>query len=387
MGYDLVVIGAGIHGAAVAQAAAAAGYRTLVLEQYDQPASASSSKSSKLVHGGLRYLESGQISLVRECLLERRRLLKNAPHLVHLTPFHIPIYKDTQRRPWKIRLGLGLYTLLGGKAFKQVAESEWCELDGLRTDSLDTVLRYYDGQTDDAKLTRAVLSSAQSLGAKVRFECTFERATCSHQQCSVFYREQGVGEEIHTRVLVNASGPWVNSVLNRIEPAPGALAMDLVQGTHLVIPGKLQRGMYYLEAPQDQRAVFAMPWRDNILLGTTESLFSGDPSTVQPREEEIRYLLDVYNHYFENALELSQVIDAFAGLRVLPRSEDAAFKRSRDTLLHIDEANCPRVLSIYGGKLTSHRATAEQVIRRLRPLLPERRKLADTRSLALPAIS
>jgi len=163
--------------------------------------------------------------------------------------------------------------------------------------------------------------------------------------------------------------------------------MDLVQGTHLVIPGKLQRGMYYLEAPQDQRAVFAMPWRDNILLGTTESLFSGDPSTVQPREEEIRYLLDVYNHYFENALELSQVIDAFAGLRVLPRSEDAAFKRSRDTLLHIDEANCPRVLSIYGGKLTSHRATAEQVIRRLRPLLPERRKLADTRSLALPAIS
>ena len=385
MTYDLVVIGAGIHGAGVAQAAAAAGYRTLVLEQYDQPASASSSKSSKLVHGGLRYLESGQISLVRECLRERRRLLKNAPHLVHLTPFHIPVYKDTQRRPWKIRLGLSLYTLLGGKTFKQLPKSEWHELDGLRTDGLDTVLRYYDGQTDDVELTRAVLSSAQSLGAEVRFECTFECAACSHRHCSVFYREQGADKEIHTRALVNASGPWVNSVLNRVEPAPETLAIDLVQGTHLVIPGKLQQGMYYLEAPQDQRAVFAMPWRDNILLGTTESLFSGDPSTVQPREDEIRYLLAVYNHYFENTLDRSQVIAAFAGLRVLPRSEDAAFHRSRDTLLHIDTANCPRVLSIYGGKLTSHRATAEQVIGRLRPLLPERKQLADTRTLPLPA--
>jgi len=385
MKYDLVIIGAGIHGAAVAQAAAAAGYRTLVLEQYDRAAAATSSKSSKLVHGGLRYLESGQIKLVRECLLERRRLLKNAPHLVHLTPFHIPIYKDTQRRRWQIRLGLSLYTLLGGKTFKQVAKAEWCELDGLRNDKLQAVLRYYDGQTDDVKLTRAVLSSAQSLGAEFRFECSFERAACGHRQCSVFYREQGIDREIRSRALVNAGGPWVNSVLARIDPMPEKLAIDLVQGTHLVIPGKLQQGMYYLEAPQDQRAIFAMPWGNRILLGTTESLFNGDPSQVQPLESEIRYLLAVYNHYFDNTLERAQVIDAFAGVRVLPKSEDAAFKRSRDTLLHIDEANCPRVLSIYGGKLTSHRATAEQVIRRLSALLPAREKRADTRTLALPA--
>ncbi|MEN8762233.1 MAG: FAD-dependent oxidoreductase, partial [Thiogranum sp.] len=212
-------------------------------------------------------------------------------------------------------------------------------------------------------------------------------AACSHRRCSVFYLQQGVSREISSRVLVNASGPWVNSVLNRVEPAPETLAIDLVQGTHLVIPGKLRQGMYYLEAPQDQRAVFAMPWQGNILLGTTESLYSGDPCAVQPQEKEIDYLLTVYNHYFKNTLERSQVIAAFAGLRVLPRSEDAAFHRSRDTLLHIDELNCPRVLSIYGGKLTSHRATAEQVMRRLKPLLPERRKVADTRSLALPVIS
>ena len=386
MQYDVLVIGAGIHGAAVAQTAAAAGYRTLVLEQYDQAALATSSKSSKLVHGGLRYLESGQISLVRECLNERRRLLTNAPHLVHLTPFHIPIYTDTQRRPWKIRLGLSLYTLLGGKAFKRVAKSEWRTLDGLRTDGLETVLRYYDGQTDDVRLTQAVLSSASSLGAEVRFECSFERALCNQQQCKILYRSQGGKQEVTTRVLVNASGPWVNAVLERVEPTPATLAIDLVQGTHLVIPGKLRRGMYYLEAPQDQRAIFAMPWQDNILLGTTESLFTGDPSAVQPLDTEIRYLLAVYNHYFRNTVEPSQLIEAFAGVRVLPKSEDAVFRRSRDTLLHIDAANCPRVLSIYGGKLTSHRATAEQVIRRLKPLLPARKRLADTRSLALPVI-
>jgi glycerol-3-phosphate dehydrogenase len=384
MAYDLIVIGAGIHGAAVAQAAAAAGYhRTLVLEQYSEAASATSSKSSKLVHGGLRYLESGQIGLVRECLRERKYLLRNAPELVKLTPFHIPIYEDTRRRPWKVRLGLSLYALLGGKGFRRVFASDWAALDGLRTNGLNTVLRYYDAQTDDARLTRAVLASAQNLGAEVQFECVVERVVCEPEHCRVFYRERNSIREIAARSLVNASGPWVNSVLDHVEPAPQKLAIDLVQGAHLLIPGKLQRGMYYLEAPQDQRAIFAMPWQDGILLGTTESPFSGDPASVQPTEKEILYLLDVYNHYFRRTVERSQVIGAFAGLRVLPKGEGAAFSRSRDTLLHIDASNCPRLLSIYGGKLTAHRATAEQVIRRLTPLLPKRRKLADTRSLSL----
>ena len=384
MEYDVVVIGAGIHGAGVTQAAAAAGYRTLLLEQYDQPATGTSSKSSKLIHGGLRYLESGQIGLVRECLVERKRLLTNAPQLVRLTPFHIPVYQNTRRRPWQIRLGLSLYALLGGKGFQQVARSVWSDLDGLRTDKLDAVFRYYDAQTDDAQLTQAVLASAASLGADISYQCRVERAVCEHQQCTVFYRGKNGGGEIKTRALVNAAGPWVNTVLDRIEPVTRALAIDLVQGTHLVIPGTLQQGMYYLEAPQDGRAVFAMPWKENILLGTTESLFTGNPEDVQPLEQEISYLLEVYNRYFEQTLDSSQVIEAFAGLRVLPKQKDAAFHRSRDTLLHMDADTCPRVLSIYGGKLTSYRATAEKVIRKLTPLLPARKKLADTRILRLP---
>jgi len=384
MDYDIVVIGAGIHGAGVAQAAAAAGYRTLLLEQYDRPATGTSSKSSKLIHGGLRYLESGQLGLVRECLVERQRLLTNAPHLVRLTPFHIPVYENTRRRPWQIRLGLSLYALLGGKGFQQVPRSAWSDLDGLRTDALDAVFRYYDAQTDDAQLTQSVLASAASLGAEVRYRCNFERAICEHEHCTVFYREEDGGAEIRTRALVNATGPWINTILGRIEPATRPLTVELVQGTHLVIPGTLQQGMYYLEAPQDRRAVFAMPWKDNTLLGTTESLFTGKPEDVQPLEKEISYLLDVYNHYFQTTLVPSNVIETFAGLRVLPKGTGKTFHRSRDTLLHRDAVTCLRVLSIYGGKLTSYRATAEKVIRQLAPLLPTRKKQADTRTLHLP---
>ncbi|MFQ5642498.1 MAG: glycerol-3-phosphate dehydrogenase/oxidase [Thiogranum sp.] len=384
MDYDVVVIGAGIHGAGVAQAAAAAGYRILLLEQYAQPAAGSSSRSSKLIHGGLRYLENGQIGLVRECLRERRRLLDIAPHLVRLTPFHIPVYRDTRRRPWQIRLGLSLYALLGGKGFQQVPAAAWPDLDGLRTDTLDSVFRYYDAQTDDAQLTRSVLASATSLGADIRYRCSVERVVCEHEQCTVFYRGTGERGEVRTRVLVNAAGPWVNSVLERMEPVPGPPAIDLVQGAHLVIPGTLRQGMYYLEAPQDGRAVFVMPWKDNILLGTTESLFTGKPEDVRVLEREISYLLEVYNHYFAKTLDASQLIETFAGLRVLPKTENTVFHRSRDTLLHQDRDRCRRVLSIYGGKLTSYRATAEKVIQKLAPLLPPQKKPADTRTLPLP---
>ncbi len=385
MDCEVLIVGAGIHGAAVAQAAAAAGYRTLLLEQYAQPAQGTSSKSSKLIHGGLRYLESGQFRLVRECLVERARLLHNAPHLVELKPFFIPVYADTHRQAWQIRTGLGLYALLGGKRFATLPRAQWGRLDGLRTAGLQTVFRYYDAQTDDAALTRAVCASAVSLGAEIRYRHTFVQARCDSHGCRVRYRYQGDTGELDTAVLVNAAGAWVNGLLQHVEPAPARLDVDMVQGTHIVIPGSLRQGLYYLEAPGDRRAVFATPWQGNIMIGTTESLFRGDPAHVHPLQQEIDYLLAVRNHYFEQRADASDIIEAFAGLRILPRSEGSAFHRSRDTLLHLDHARCPRVLSIYGGKLTSHRVTAERVIARIRPLLPRRSARADTRTLLLPA--
>jgi glycerol-3-phosphate dehydrogenase len=384
MDCEVLIVGAGIHGAAVAQAAAAAGYRTLLLEQYAQPAQGTSSKSSKLIHGGLRYLESGQFRLVRECLVERARLLHNAPHLVELKPFCIPVYADTQRRAWQIRAGLGLYALLGGKRFATLPRAQWARLDGLRTAGLQTVFRYYDAQTDDAALTRAVCASAVSLGAEIRYRHSFAQARCDKHGCRVRYRSQDNSGELHTAVLVNAAGAWVNELLQHVEPAPTRLDIDMVQGTHIVIPGRLQQGIYYMEAPGDRRAIFAMPWQGNTMIGTTELQFRGDPAEVCPLQAEIDYLLAVRNHYFEPRADTSEVIEAFAGLRILPHSEGSAFHRSRDTQLHVDRARCPRVLSIYGGKLTSHRMTAERVIARIRPLLPRRTARADTRTLRLP---
>ncbi len=383
MDYDVTVIGAGIHGAGVAQAAAAAGHRVLVLEQYDRPARGSSSRSSKLIHGGLRYLENGQLRLVHECLRERALLVQNAPHLVRLLPFCIPVYPDTRRRPWKIGLGLWLYRLLGGGPFRRHGAAARELLNGLRGDTLEALFCYQDAQTDDARLTGAVLASAQQLGAEVRLGARFVSAQLGKEGCTLVFRSGDAESRLTTRVLVNAAGPWANEVLGGITPVQPPTPVELIQGTHIQVPGRLQR-VYYLEAPQDGRAVFVMPWRDATLIGTTETAYRGDPAAVQPLEREIDYLLAVHNHYFERRLGRGDVQDAFAGLRVLPAGDGHAFSRPRETLLVTDRRRQPRLVSLYGGKLTAYRATAEALMRKLRPSLPRRTPVADTRRLALP---
>lgn len=384
--YDIIVIGAGIQGAAVAQAAAAAGYSVRVLEQYDRPAVGTSSRSSKLIHGGLRYLETGQFSLVRECLVERKLLIKNAPHLVTLKSFHIPVYKHTTRSQWIIMAGLILYSLFSFKGFRRIPKSEWHQLDGLRTDDLKAVFSYFDGQTNDAKLTQAVLLSAQSLGADIQYQAAFQSCAIEGDGCEVHYRQGEEEMSVKAKCMVNAAGPWVGQVAAKINLPPPQPEVDLVQGTHIEIPGKVEKGMYYLEAPQDQRAVFVMPWEDHLLVGTTEKQYLGDPAKVKPLDAEKDYLLAVYNHYFERSIGRDDIINSFAGLRILPRSKSKAFSRPRDTVFICDDDNKPRVISLYGGKLTAHRATAQDVLKHLLPGLPAREAVADTRDLRLPDV-
>ena len=383
--YDLVIVGAGIHGAGIAQAAAAAGHRVLVLEQRGV-AAGTSSRSSKLIHGGLRYLEQYDLRLVRECLRERELLLRLAPQLVHLTPFYIPVYRHTRRRPWQIRAGLSLYALLGGlqshARFQQLPQAEWSRLEGLRSTGLQAVFRYFDAQTDDAQLTRAVMRSAGMLGTELCIPATFLGAETQGDACGVKFSHNGSTREVRTRVLVNAAGPWVRQVAACIRPVVSEPLIDLVQGTHLVLDQALVRNIYYVEAPQDGRAVFIMPWYERTLVGTTETLFTGaDPGSVQPLAEEQRYLLDVVHAYFPDA-PLS-VHAAFAGLRVLPRDVGRAFRRSREILFVTDRPQQPRVLGVYGGKLTSYRTDAERTLRRLHASLPSRKPVADTRTLPL----
>ncbi|HGG59211.1 MAG TPA: glycerol-3-phosphate dehydrogenase/oxidase [Gammaproteobacteria bacterium] len=381
--YDVVVIGAGIQGAAVAQAAAAGGYRTLVIEQYPEPARGTSSRSSKLIHGGLRYLETGQFSLVRECLRERRILLRNAPGLVKMQPFYLPVYRHTRRPAWKIAVGLSIYTLFSLRPFHWIGRWRWSELDGLVTEGLKTVFRYDDAQTDDARLTAAVLQSAESLGAEIRYNASFHAASETEGACRVEIETARGSVHLSTHALVNAAGPWVVEVASRISPMSGQPAVDLVRGTHIEIARPLRGGIYYVEAA-DGRAVFVMPWQGHTLIGTTETPYRGDPAAVKPLESEIDYLLAVYNRYFRAELTRGDVINAFAGLRVLPRSDgQSAFSRPRDTLIVGNRSGKARIVSLYGGKLTAHRATAEEVIERLKPVLPKRQVVADTRKLRL----
>jgi glycerol-3-phosphate dehydrogenase len=381
---DVLVVGGGINGCGVAQAAAAAGYSVALLEKKEL-AAGTSGRSSKLVHGGLRYLEGGHLRLVYESLRERRQLLRLAPDLVRPVPFYIPVYDDTARPAWIIAAGLALYALLAGitplARFSIVPRRRWAELDGLRLDGLKAVFRYWDAQTDDAALTRAVWRSAESFGAKSICPATLVAVQSAEQGVEIRYRQADGEHQLTAGMLVNAAGPWVNEILKLVSPAPRRLPIELVQGTHIVLPGHLERGVYYTEA-MDRRAVFVMPWQDKTLVGTTETMVDGT-ADMGPRAEEIEYLLAVYRRYFPDGD--ATVLSSFAGLRVLPAGEGPAFGRSREVVLHVDEDVAPRVLTIYGGKLTGYRATSDKVLRYLSRMLGERNGGISTSDLPLTA--
>lgn len=389
---DVLVIGSGIHGAGVAQAACAAGYNVLVLEK-NGIAAGTSSKSSKLVHGGLRYLESAQFSLVRKSLKERAILCRIAPGLVKLRPFYIPIYKTTTRRPWQIRIGLSLYAILGGlrkeNIFKVIRRKKVKNLDELEQTDLQKVYQYNDGQTNDVKLTEAVMNSAKSLGTDFICPATVISILKNNSGFNVIYKHHDKEIHVQTKVVINATGPWVNEVHKIIKSDMDSdkvktIEIDLVQGTHIIIdaPAPAPSGVYYLEAC-DKRAVFVMPYQYNgeikTMIGTTEKLFTGRADDVEASAEEIKYLLDVYKSYFPKQQGIS-VIHQFAGLRVLPKDDGSMFSRPRDTILHWA---LPGILTLYGGKLTAYRSTSELVVKKIKPRLEKRHRIAFTEQLHL----
>lgn len=376
--YDLVVIGAGIHGAGVAQAAAARGLSVLVLERREAAGMETSRASSKLIHGGLRYLETAQFRLVYECLREQRYLLRNAPHLVKRSDFYIPVYRGSRRHAWWIYLGLCCYQILAGgplKGIGRIPAERWESL-GMKREGLTAVFRYKDAQTDDQALTRAVLASAISMGAEVRFNTGMTQLGYN----SGYTLTLGDGSVVQSRSLVNAAGPWANEV--------AALCglplqeLDWVQGTHIVLRQPAFPGCFYIEAPQDGRAVFVLPWRGFTMVGTTEVIL--DQPQAKPTPAEIDYLLAVYNHYFpEHQRTVEDVTEVFAGVRVLPKDLRQPNRRSRETLFAT--ANGGSYIAIYGGKLTSYRATADKVLQMLTPVLGEGdRPGISTTELALP---
>jgi glycerol-3-phosphate dehydrogenase len=247
------------------------------------------------------------------------------------------------------------------------------------------VFRYTDARTDDAALTRAVMRSAQSLGAELCCPAEFIAAELTGQGVDVHFSADGVERTCHARVLINASGPWANTVLDRVSPAQIAVPVELVQGTHIEVSGSMGDDFYYVESPRDGRAVFVMPRDGRIVIGTTEKRYCRNPDHVVPLPGEEGYLLRVAAYYFPAfaGLRRQDLLASWAGLRVLPGGEGHAFHRSRETVLHTDRHSKPQVLTVYGGKLTSYRATAEKVAERIRESLPQRKPIALTSELPL----
>jgi len=377
--YDVVIVGGGIQGCAVAQAAQASGFTTLLLEKQDW-AWATSSRSSKLIHGGLRYLQTGQFQLVRECLAEREWMLQAAPHLVKQNWFYIPLYKGSHYPPWQVHVGLFLYYWLTGMKphgrYRRVPKKEWNKLYGLKTENLRAVFAYQDAQADDRALTVAVKCSAERYGATCLTQASFLSAEKQNEGYAVTFEYGDRVETVSTQLLVNASGPWVNHVLQRVSPALNQVAIDLVQGTHIVIEERISDQCFYLEAPSDHRAIFVLPWQGKTLIGTTETEFKGEPEDTAPLQSEIDYLLSaVREHFPQQTLTL---VDSFSGLRVMQQSGLLAFLRSREVMVNAEEG----LINIYGGKLTAWRSTAERVLREIEDQLGVGRYV-DTRDLPI----
>jgi glycerol-3-phosphate dehydrogenase len=381
--YDICIIGGGIQGCGIAQASAAAGYSVLLLEKAAL-ASATSSRSSKLIHGGLRYLESAQFGLVAQSLAERELLIKNAPELVHRVPFYIPLYKNMQRRPWQVFIGLSLYALLGKfrahACFRRIPFDDYPKLNGIKQTDLQAVYQYWDAQTDDVKLTRALMYSATTLGAELKCHATVDRARHVKEGYQVEYTHEGTKQSISCTCLVNTTGPWITQTQSLIEPRIVGPAIELIQGTHIILKQPAPKGIYYVESPSDKRAVFIMPWYGQTLVGTTETVFTGDPAEIKPTEHEIEYLRGIARHYFPKCDDT--VVEAFAGARVLPKMEKSAFSRSRDTIYFTDK-QLPGYLAVVGGKLTGYRAASQKALHAIQHYLPKVESKANTRTVAI----
>ncbi len=365
--YDLAIIGGGINGTAIARDAAGRGLRVVLIEQADL-ASGTSSASSKLIHGGLRYLEQGGFKLVREGLAERARLLRTAPHIIWPTRFVLPHHPGL-RPAWLLRLGLYIYDLLGGA--ERVPGSKSLDL---QSDVAGVSLQprfkkafeYSDCRADDARFVVLNAVDAAAHGATILTRTRLERAARAN---NAWQLSLSTGQTISARGLVNATGPWIEQV-NATLPVKKHVHVKLVAGSHIVVPALFNHDKAYIFQNNDGRIVFAIPYQQHFtLLGTTDYPFTGDPATVAASPEEISYLCQLANNYFRQSITPADVVWHFAGIRALYDTHERSAKNlSRDYLLDVEDTGGKApLLSVYGGKLTAARHLAEVAVTKLAP--------------------
>lgn len=387
--FDAIVVGGGIAGCGIARDAALRGLSVLLVEK-DDFASATSSASSKLVHGGLRYLEYFRFGLVRESLHERETLLRIAPHLVRSLPFLLPVYRNTGRPLWKLRAGLALYDLLSarmslGRHRMLSAEAIAAEEPRLQTAGLSGGFHFHDAQMNDARMVLENALDAQAHGALLlsRVECK-DLLVRDGRVVGVHLRDALDGQrvEVQAKIVVNAAGPWYARVLG-MQSLTQRVRPRLSRGTHIVIPSITQGHGVLLQSRQDRRVLFALPWKGQSLVGTTEAGHQGEPEDLSVPREDVEYLLREIDSYFpsRNAGE-REVLSSFVGLRTLLPEDSDLGEVSREAQVR-EEA--PGLVCVLGGKFTTYRAVAERTVDLVSLLIGVKPKLAcRTAELPLP---
>jgi len=359
--YDVVVLGAGINGSAIAKALAEEGKRVLVLEKR-RIASGASSHSSRLIHGGLRYLENFELSLVREALHDRKYLLESYPDLVKLRHFYLPLYKNSRRPAWMIRMGLWLYTLLAGHGQKaqEVDKALFLkQFNLLKADNLKAVFRYSDAKTDDYALTCRIAKEAEACGAEIVEDAEIKSLNIDDKEIRI----ELAGGSVRTGVLVNATGAWVDEVNARFE-LPSSYTIEKLSGIHLVIDRVLVPDPLFLETAS-KRIFFIIPEEATTLIGTTERSETVEVDKIKVNNEDIEYLLRESNAYLKKALTRKDIKEVFIGTRPIIKSAKDPTRMSREYKLDLHRIGKSTLLHVYGGKLTTFPSLAKRVAKLL----------------------
>ncbi len=388
MTFDLAVIGGGVNGCGIARDAAGRGASVVLFEQNDL-ASATSSASTKLIHGGLRYLEQYEFRLVRESLLEREVLWRMAPHIIWPLRFVLPHHKGL-RPAWLLRLGLFLYDHIGGRKLLPPTRTLDLALEPAGRPLKDDHARafeYSDCWVEDSRLVALNAVDAAARGAEIRVGTKVVSARRDGGAWLIATERDGRHESFRARALVNAAGPWVGSVLGGVIASNTQPAIRLVQGSHIVVRRLYDHDSCYIFQNADGRIVFAIPYeRDFTLIGTTDRDYEGDPAEVAIGDGEIDYLCAAASEYFREQVTRDKVVWSYSGVR--PLHDDGASKAqeaTRDYVLTLDapDGEAP-LLSVFGGKITTYRRLAEAAIAKFEPLAAWARQPGWTREGTLP---
>ena len=364
--YDVIILGGGINGCATARKLSQEGKRVCLLERFTI-GSGTSSNSSRLIHGGLRYLETGRVGLVTESLRDRKRLSELYPDLVHMVPFYLPVYEDSLRPWWMIRMGLFMYDLLSRQAdyrCSSVNNEEFLNKFPLvKKAGLKRVYMYYDGKTDDLQLTRRIADDAVNSGGVVKENCRVVSIEGDDKAFTVLYEDEGGEGSAAAPVLINATGPWIDEVNNHYGLAHN-YRISKVSGIHIVIDGALVPDCMFLQT-SSKRIFFMIPWEgEKTIIGTTERVEKGPCDEVKVQEEDVNYLLDCASHYLQNRIQASDICGTFLGIRPLVMKKNAqedATSMSREYKIDVIQKGQTRLIHVYGGKLTTCLSMAEKV--------------------------